>query len=211
MLSLVQVRVLKTTVVSAAILMTVLGCAKKEDETTGGSTTTLSGTYETSCVAIGGMVIGGATHTKSSIQFNSDGTFEFVKWFKSDAGCSTNAYAVNQQGTFAIGSATTSPAAGFDIVYTITESNILLYTAGAKTDFENGCPSHGPYTAAPSLRPLYADIACANATMQFDGTLYNNFVKTGASALTMGTGAGDNPGVATIGAVSATQSLSFTK
>lgn len=192
------------------------GCLEKaadEASTDPATTVTLSGTYYTSCVAIPGMVIGGATHTRTMIVFGSGGVasdYQQTTFFASDSSCNTNAYAVNQGGAFTIGSATTSPANGYNITFTVDDANILLYTTTARDDFTSGCGSWGPYTAAPSVRPLYSNINCANATMIYSGTLYNTFVSSG-NTLTMGTPAGDNVGVTNQGSVSATQSLTFTK
>ncbi len=222
MKSSVSVNFLKTIVVSLAALMFLQGCVEEKETTpsTGGDseetpvTVSLTGTYYTSCVAIPGMVIGGATHTRKKFQFGLSGVannFEYTTFFSSDSSCSTNAYAANQQGTFAIGNSTTSPANGHAITVSVTSSDIIVYSSAAYTDLSSGCSSHGPWSAAPSIRPVYSRFNCANVDIEPATTaFYNVFVASGSS-LSIGTPAGDNPGTTTTGAVSSSMTVVFTK
>jgi len=208
---------MKFLIVLCAAAFALQGCGKKSSSSgstsSGSSTPGLSGTYVSSCTAIPGATIGGATHQITMASFGISGdpaAFEFATLYASNSSCTTSAYVAAQQGTFAIGSTTTTPAGGYNITFTVTMSAVGVYTTTAENAMNSGCSSYGTWSTAPSLVMASSGFSCANIDIDGNINYYNVFALTG-STLSLGAPDDDNPGVLNSGSVPTTFSLSLTK
>lgn len=207
---------MKFFIVLCAAALTLQGCGKKSSSSSsnsGSSTPGLSGTYITSCSAIPGATIGGATHQITMVTFGVSGVptdFEFATLYASNSSCTTSAYVASQQGSFTIGSATTSPSGAYEITFSVTFAAVGAYTASAVSDLNSGCSSYGTWSSAPSLIMVNSGFSCANIDIGSNVPYYNVFALNG-STLSLGTPTGDNPGVTSSGSTSSSLTMTLTK
>lgn len=214
---------IKLLLISAVAVTLGLGCEKKPEETDEESETPAvtinngsSASYYSSCSALGSPMLG-ATHTKTMYLMNAGGTanaYQLVKYFYSDAGCTTGVYSITSDGAFSIGTDLSSAGLtnGYAIAFQSAVMYIYLYTNAASTAVKNGCPSWYPNDQGAGLYQVSGNPAgCGNMNMLGSGTTYNSIVIDGSNTLTLGTPDGDNPGVTNINNVTLTQTISVTK
>lgn len=216
-----QIVILTLTVFLAA------GCAKKKEEDStdeenpggGGATPTptlsLSGTFRTPCVAVSGMAMANGTHYRTSILYGSGGVadqFQYDEQYYTSSGCTTLAYNSSVQGTFVVGSPTTTPTDGFNITYTVTDVYVLGWNPNGGT-LSSGCTTGVNWSTSGSnyLGYVNGTFNCAGMAVAPPGGTYYNVVVLNGTTLNTGITTGDNPGVTPAGSVGTTVPLTFTK
>lgn len=197
--------------------LTLMACDQKKDEAvastpsvSGDDKPVLSGEYKSSCEAIGGMTIGGATHKYNFLHFGVGGVankFANTVYFTSDSSCLTNVYAGFQEGNFSVG-AESDPPGAWVITFTGTATHVGVMTNGARTDLNTGCGM--TFSAPPDLATIGTDFNCANLSILANATLYNVFKEEG-NILSFGTATGDNVGVPNPNGISGSLFFTFTK
>jgi hypothetical protein len=195
-----------------ALTLTSIGCKKEAPVTTtgggGGSSTPTLTRYQSTCISTGGAV-----YTANSFLYSltfTGSTYSFSRFYYTSGACTGSAFTVSSAGTFAIGSATTAPAYGFNITFTPTQQTMTLYNfAGAAASLNSTCGGATWNTGAIStFNANSSGFSCATGLglVAANTPIYNAFVING-SLLSLGTMTYNNPGVAFLGGVATSTSI----
>ncbi|MFS4459563.1 hypothetical protein [Bdellovibrio sp. HCB2-146] len=199
-------------ILSILCVTVLVNCEQPEESTDdgGSETVTFSGAYYSSCVPEGAPVANG-NYTNKMIHYQPDGDFEYVTYYYSDAACTSEVYAVIQDGTYAVGPATSVPSGGYEVAYAISDLYLAYYTDAARTALMGGCGVGGTWSAAPSLKTLFAAWGCANISVAAPNTIFYNVASAGSTTAEIGIPDNDNPGVVNVGNINIGATLSFSK
>lgn len=214
-----------TLVIFLAAVSGASGCLKKEDESTATITTeettqttdptlaSLVGTWSSACAATSN-VNGSAAYVRKSVTFNSDSTFSYVIAYYTGASCTGNLIWMHSPGTFAVGSATTSPASGNLLRFTLG-SDVAIYSnsAAGAAHLNTNCGWGGTFSSNGGLSPG-GDWTCtgdSRFTLKGPGTIADLAVVVSGSTASTTSMSLNLPGVQNGSTVDSTTSLTFTK
>lgn len=193
------------------------GCEEAAEETTSPSVggVSLVGTYKTNCQAVSGSPDFGGTHWQYQMYFRADGTGEFNKIFANSATCSDIVFQSIQSFSSTVGSATSTPANGYNITFAVSLSAIVGWQArGGHVIADVGnCAGQGSWSSSGSNKALTVysgGFNCARITTAGAQSFYNVIVANG-STLQLGVPLNDNVGVVSAGSVNTSSALTFTK
>jgi hypothetical protein len=192
-----------------ALTLISIGCKKQEAATTtgGGSSVPTLTRYQATCHTTGGTVYNAQSY-RMSLTFTGS-TYSYSQLYYTDTGCSSSAYSLSSSGTFAIGAVTTSPAYGFKINFTPTNSTITVYDFGtAAGQMNSTCTGTTFSTSATSTYNANSSgLNCSALGLVAANTvIYNAFVLSG-STFSLGAFSQNNPGTPVSGSVATSTSV----